>query len=110
MKPGRAGDPEKYSGYFTTSPSALPPLGLLYIGAALEEEGHHVEIIDYHKENLSSDQLKNVLLSSDAVGMTLCTEDFKPYKEISKMIKDFDSDIPSIIGGPHCTYVKERSL
>ncbi len=106
----RAGDPEKYSGYFTTSPSALPPLGLLYIGAALEKEGHHVEIIDYYKESLSSDQLKNVLLSSDAVGMTLCTENFKPHREVSKMIKDFDSDIPLIIGGPHCTYVKERSL
>ncbi|UCD14064.1 MAG: radical SAM protein [Thermoplasmatales archaeon] len=106
----RPGDRESDKKHLTLEPSTVPPLGLLYLGAALEQHGHNVEILDYYMENLSREKLKNTLLSSDAVGMTICTEDFKPHRDISRMIKDLDPDIPLIIGGPHCTYVKERSL
>jgi magnesium-protoporphyrin IX monomethyl ester (oxidative) cyclase len=88
----------------------LPPLGLLYLGAVLEEEGHKVELLDFYVENVSNEQLKNSLISSDAVGMTVYTNDFKSATGISKIIKDIDSDIPLIIGGPHCTFVKEQAL
>ena len=30
----------------------LPPLGLLYIGASLEQNGHNVELLDYFGENI----------------------------------------------------------
>ena len=101
----RPGDPER-----NTKRLTLPPLGLLYLGAVLEQEGHNVEILDYYMENVSREKLKNTLMSSDAVGMTIHTTDFKPHVDISRMIKDLDPDIPLIIGGPHCTFVQERSL
>ena len=88
----------------------LHPLGLLYIGASLENDGHEVELLDYYAEKITKDKLKNSLMSCDAVGMTVYTEDLKPAVGISKLIKDIDSDIPLIIGGPHCTFVQERSL
>ncbi len=88
----------------------LPPLGLLYLGAVLENEGHKVEILDYSVKNISKEQLKNSLMSSDAIGMTIQTIDFKPPNDISKMIKDLDYNIPLIIGGPHCTFVQKQSL
>jgi len=106
----RAGDPDRYSRHFTTSPSTMPPLGLLYLGAALEQEGHTVEILDYYMEEISREKLENSMRSSDAVGMTMFTSDLKSSKDISKTVKDIDSDIPLIVGGPHCTFVQERSL
>jgi len=106
----RAGDPNRYSRHFTTTPSTMPPLGLLYIGAALEKEGHSVEVLDYYMEEITPEKLKSGIVSSDAVGMTIYTSDLKASTEVAKTIKEIDSEIPFIIGGPHCTFVKERSL
>lgn len=106
----RAGNKEKGRNFFTASPSTYPPLGLMYIGAILEQDGHNVEILDYYMENISREQLGKILMSVDAVGMNVHTNDLKLSNDIAKMIKDFDSDIPLIIGGPHCTFFQERSL
>lgn len=88
----------------------LPPLGLLYLGAVLEQDGHNVEILDYCVENVSREKLGNALMSSDAVGMTVYTDNIRPHINISRRIKDLDPDIPLIIGGPHCSFVQERSI
>jgi len=108
LKPGVQGPDTKH---LMLDPSTMPPLGLLYLGAALEQKGHTVEIIDYYMEEVSREKLKKTIMSSDAVGMTVCTDsNFEPYLDISRMVKDIDSDIPLFIGGPHCTFVQERSL
>ncbi len=88
----------------------LHPLGLLYIGASLENDGHEVELLDYYAEKITKDKLKNSLMSCDAVGMTVNTNNYKPAAGISGLIKEIDSDIPLIIGGPHCTFVQKQSL
>jgi len=106
----RAGYPDRYSRNFTTAPSVMPPLGILYLGAALENEGHSVEVLDYYMENMTHEKLKNKITSSDVVGMTVCTSDLDSSINVSKTVKDIDSDIPLIIGGPHCIFVKEKSL
>ncbi len=96
--------------YSFFAPSIYPPLGLQCIGAALEYEGHNVEIIDLCMENNSEEHLKNSLTSSDAVGISVYSNDYDSVLDISKKIKDLDSNIPLIIGGPHCTFFQERSL
>ncbi len=88
----------------------LHPLGLLSIGASLENDGHEVELLDYYAEKITKDKLKNSLMSCDAVGMTVNTNNYKPAVGISGLIKEIDSDIPLIIGGPHCTFVQKQSL
>jgi anaerobic magnesium-protoporphyrin IX monomethyl ester cyclase len=90
--------------------STSPPLGLLYLGAILEQEGHKVEIFDYNMEHVSDEKLKNALLSSDAVGMTIYTYDRISAQNISKKIKELNHDIPLIIGGPHCIFNQKQSL
>ena len=50
-QPGILGHPPNISSIF-------PPLGLLYIGAVLEHEGHKVEIIDLGAEILSKEHLE----------------------------------------------------
>lgn len=96
--------------HLTLGPSTVPPLGLLYLGSVLEQNGHTVEILDYYMENISKEKLKNIMMSSDAVGMTIYSDSLKLSVDTSKIIKDIDIDVPLIIGGPHCSYVQERSL
>ncbi len=97
-----------YGSYY--SASVYPPLGLEYIGASLENDGHKVEIIDLCLESVSREHLKNSLMSSDAVGMSVYTDNFNRTLDDARMIKELDSEIPLIIGGPHCTFFQSRSL
>jgi radical SAM superfamily enzyme YgiQ (UPF0313 family) len=106
----RAGNRRKITNYILSAPSTEPPLGLLYIGAMLEKNGHSVEILDYYMEEVSKEKLSNSLLSSDAVGIMIYSNDFKEAENISRDIKEIDSDIPLIIGGPHCSYMQKKSL
>ena len=77
-------------------PSVYPPLGLEYIGATLEQEGHKVEILDYVAKDISREQLEKTLTSSDAVGITFI-DNCKPAADISTTIKEINHEIPLII-------------
>ena len=87
-----------------------PPLGLLYIGKALEDEGHTVEILQYFTEGKPEEQLKKSLSSVDSVGICVSTHLYKEVAQIVKNIKETDKSIPIIIGGPHCTFHPKESL
>jgi radical SAM superfamily enzyme YgiQ (UPF0313 family) len=87
-----------------------PPLGLLYIGRALEDDGHKVEIIHYFEESFSESLIKKYLNSTDAVGLSISTGSHKRMAKIADKIKQIDSSIPIIIGGPHCTFHPKQSL
>ena len=106
----RPGDREKKYQHLICSPLSHPPLGLLYLGAVLENDGHKVEVLDYYAEDISKKQLDNYLNSSDAVGMTVYTSSYKFVADISKMIKELNPEILLIIGGPHCTFLQKKSL
>ena len=106
----RAGDKRENKIQLTNPPLSHPPLGLLYLGAALEQDGHKVELIDCYAEHISREKLENHLKSSDAIGMNVHGDDYIASANISKMIKEIEPDIPLIVGGPHCTFVKERAL
>lgn len=108
--------PQKISSYH-------PPLGLLYIGQVLEDEGHKVEVIDFLAEKYPLKTLINNLPSTDVIGITIFSSSYKEsleggkytyaYKESAKVadfIKKFDSKLPILIGGPHCTIQPEKSL
>jgi radical SAM superfamily enzyme YgiQ (UPF0313 family) len=90
--------------------STYPPLGLEYIGASIEQEGHKVEIIDFGAEAVSKEQLEKSLMTSDAVGMNIYTNNYKNVADTARLIKEVDPKIPLIIGGPHCTFLKSNSL
>ncbi|UCF50755.1 MAG: B12-binding domain-containing radical SAM protein [Thermoplasmatales archaeon] len=87
-----------------------PPLELEYIGASLLDDGHEVEIIDFNLEKKPIETLKNSLLSSDAVGISVYSNNIKYVSNVAKMIKELNPEIPIIIGGPHCIFFQDRSL
>jgi anaerobic magnesium-protoporphyrin IX monomethyl ester cyclase len=90
--------------------SIYPPLGLLYIGASLEQNGHSVEVIDLGVESLSKQNLEHKLSKFDAVGLSVYTNNYKSVADTAKVIKQIAPKIPLIIGGPHCSFLKERAL
>lgn len=94
----------------TSSSVLAPPLGLLYIGRSLEDEGHNVEIIDSPLENNLMDTIKKSINSADAIGMQIYTYGCKDASEIAQNIKEIDSSMPIIIGGPHPTIHPNTSL
>jgi len=106
----RAGNQKTNEIQLTNPPLSHPPLGLLYLGAVLEQDGHKVELIDCYAEKISREKLENYLKSSDVVGMSVLGDDYIASANIAKMIKEINPDIPLIIGGPHCTFYKERAL
>jgi len=100
-----------------------PPLGLLYLGGVLEDEGHTVKIIDFLAEKYPVETLKQSLTTADAVGISIYSSAYKEslrggmytyaYKEaakVAKFIKEIDSAMPIIIGGPHCSVQPKKSL
>lgn len=108
--------PQKISSYH-------PPLGLLYLGRVLEDEGHNVDIIDFLAEKYPVETLREFLSSADAVGISVftsaCRESMqgsvitKAYKEsaqVAKLIKETNPKMPVIIGGSHCSSVPKKSL
>ncbi len=100
----RAFDFDVYSSKKPSSNSVLaPPLGLLYIGRSLEDEGHKVEIFDVPLENNLMETIQKSLKSADAIGMRVYTYSCEEAAKIAQNIKEIDFSIPIIIGGSHPT-------
>ncbi len=80
-----------------------PPLGLCYLAAVLEKEGHTVRIIDAEFEDLNTEKIVSRIKKhkTDIVGLTCVTPTLDNTLEISEKIKEYDTDLLTIIGGPH---------
>ncbi len=102
-QPGILGHPPNIS-------SIYPPLGLLYIAASLEQNGHSAEVIDLGAESVSKQDLERKLATVDAVGMSVYTNNYKSVADTTRVVKQIAPKIPLIIGGPHCSFLKERAL
>jgi len=97
--------------FFSTG-AFLPPLGILYLAKMLEINGHDIEVLDCTAEDISENKLKEKILSSDAVGMTIFSDPAAMNNSImiSNLVKERDPAVPLLIGGPHCSFLPEQSL
>ena len=84
----------------------LPPIGLGYIAAVLEKEGHNVKILDLSVEQWND----NGLSSYDAVGITSLTPTYPEALKVARRIRDNEPDIPLIIGGPHASFLDDNAF
>jgi anaerobic magnesium-protoporphyrin IX monomethyl ester cyclase len=90
----------------------VPPLGLLYLGKALENVGHEVEIIDCCVQNDNFEKIRTKIFLSDAVGMTIYNtpREFNISVLLANFIKEINPTIPLIIGGPRVSLFPEDSI
>jgi magnesium-protoporphyrin IX monomethyl ester (oxidative) cyclase len=93
------------------------PLGIMYIAATLENNGYEVEILDtliadfkplkkgdakYY--GMPGEKIKEEIKRSkpDIVGITCpFTAQVDNAIKVSEIVKDIDTEIPTVVGGPH---------
>ncbi len=102
-------------GYFAerwTKGSSMPPLGLLYIGAVLENEGHDVKIVPADILKLTKNQIAKEIRAFDAdiIGVTSTTENRFQSFDLIKLTKKVHPKTLTIMGGPHASMAAEDCL
>ncbi len=88
------------------------PLGLAYIAAALEKEGYNVKVLDLLIDKMDEPSLYKTIneFKPDAAGFTAVTPVVKGAFKIAGKLKKINSNIITIIGGPHATAMADECL
>ncbi len=89
-----------------------PPLGLAWIAAVLEEEGHKVKILDTPTLRLNTKEFitKVKEWKPDVIGISLQTPTApRGYRAIA-ILKELLPDVPIVVGGVHPTFMYEEAL
>ncbi len=103
-------NPSQKETYGNLTPPSYPPLGLGYIAAVLEKEKHDVQIIDIDADNITENQLINLIKQNfNLVGITSTSTTFKNAEKICETIKKY-SNITTVVGGIHPTIAPEESI
>lgn len=93
--------------------SVMPPLGLAWIAAFLEREGHSVQILDAHAERLVPDAIVPRVRgagSPDIVGITCTTSLFSAAMETARAVRAALPEAKIVLGGVHPTVLPEETL
>ena len=88
-----------------------PPLGLLYIASSVKKEiaGFKIKLVDFSLDALNiENEIK--MFKPDFVGISACSCEISFSKKIAKKIKQIDSKVIIIIGGPHVSATKSEIL
>lgn len=92
--------------------SSMPPLGILFLGAVLEKNGHDVEIVPSDVLRYTwNDIVKKIDdFKPDVVGVTTTSENrFESFK-LAEIVKQTNPSIITMLGGPHISMAKEDTL
>jgi radical SAM superfamily enzyme YgiQ (UPF0313 family) len=100
-------NPSQSGVYGKMNPPDYPPMGLGYIGAVLEKQGHFVRIIDIEADKIKISSFVNHLYNYDIIGLTATTPTFKSAEFICKLAKE-NSKAVTVLGGIHATIVPEE--
>ncbi|MDO8623507.1 MAG: radical SAM protein [archaeon] len=101
---------ERY-GKFSDIGTLYPPLGLAYLAAYAEKEGHEVKIIDSEAEGYGYEEIIKIAseFKPQVVGMqTYCTNMNRVYK-VAENLKNI-MDIKVVLGGAQATLEPERLI
>lgn len=92
--------------------SLMPPLGLFYLAAVLEQNGFRVAIIDAHLEGLT---IKDVVaraaeINPKVIGLSFATDNRFPAFSTVEALKQRLPQTPLVLGGPHPSLTAEDTL
>ncbi len=90
----------------------LPPLGLAYVAAALEEAGFQVEVLDNYLLKQPIDYVKHEIerLSPEIVGITCGSVTYQRCVETARAVKEVLPSCKVVVGGPHPSYMPDSML
>lgn len=91
--------------------STFPPLNLCIVGALAKKAGWEVQLIDANIEGLHDQDLVRRVgnFAPDLIGLTAATPYYANAARVARMLKE-NLGKPTIIGGPHVTYLKEKAF
>ena len=90
----------------------LPPIGLMYVAAALQKEGFEVQMLDNYLMKKSTDEIKQLVikLKPKIVGITCGSATYRRCVETAKAIKEALPSCKIVVGGWHASYVPDSLL
>ncbi|MEZ4767277.1 MAG: radical SAM protein [Caldilineales bacterium] len=92
--------------------NSYPPLGLGYLAAVAEQDGHEVRIHDfglYPSQPLEEDARQVADYKPDLVAFTSMTTSYHYVEQLVQRLKG-ELGVPVIIGGPHATTMPDATL
>ncbi|TRO47283.1 B12-binding domain-containing radical SAM protein, partial [Candidatus Bathyarchaeota archaeon] len=90
----------------------LPPIGLMYVAAALEKAGFTVQMLDNYLMKKPAQEVKELItkLNPIMVGITCGSATYARCVETAKNIKEAKPDCVIVVGGWHASYLPETLL
>lgn len=91
---------------------AFIPLGIAYLGAIAETEGHEVTVIDCQAEKLTYEAFRERIRGtpSDVVGVTATTLLYKSAMALITIAKQVHPQALTMLGGSHGSFWDENAL
>jgi len=88
------------------------PLGIAYLGAVAEKEGHEVTVIDCQAEKLDYKGFRSRISRTqfDVVGVTATTLLYKSAMQLVTIAKEVQPEAVTVVGGSHGTFWDENAL
>lgn len=82
-----------------------PPMGLMYLAAVLEKEGHEIRILDLELEGFSTKEIVDYIkgFNPSVVGIGSVTPLHHIALKLFKIVKETNRNIITVSGGPHPT-------
>jgi anaerobic magnesium-protoporphyrin IX monomethyl ester cyclase len=101
----------QYFGKFDEARSVQQPLGIAYLAAVLERQGHKVILIDAPAMRYDIEDIVRELKSfgPDLVGISVTTASFTKALSVAKEVKA-QFDVTIIAGGPHVAALPDETL
>ena len=91
----------------------FPPLGLMYIQAAIEKRSHYIaEVIDPVVDDLDYPEFEEMLKKYplDLVGISTYTHSLPDVQMTINLVKKINPKAIVILGGPHCEMFPEYAI
>jgi len=91
----------KFGNRWQKNPTVTPPLGLLYVGGALERAGFTVRVLDLNVEKVARDEFCRMVKGADIIGLSVLTIARDIARELLDDIRSIAPTIKIICGGPY---------
>ena len=90
----------------------LPPIGLMYVAAALEKAGYEVQMLDNYLQNKPTSEIQQIVakLNPQIIGITCGSATYHRCIETAKAIKATLPNCKIVVGGWHASYVPDSLL
>jgi anaerobic magnesium-protoporphyrin IX monomethyl ester cyclase len=90
----------------------LPPIGLMYVAAALEKAGFQVQMLDNYLMKKPLSEVKQLVLDlkPQIVGITVGSATYLRCVEMAEAVKEVLPDCRIVVGGWHASYMPESLL